>query len=96
MSKGNCAAFTFLELCIVVAVLIVLAAVFFPVMYHPYRYGSRINCTNNLKQIGIAAKTWALDNNDCYPMQVSTNNGGTFEFVSGGALSYILPSCQMS
>ncbi len=27
----------------------------------------RINCANNLKQIGLAAKIWALDHNDTFP-----------------------------
>ena len=27
----------------------------------------RIQCVNNLKQIGLAARVWAIDNNDVYP-----------------------------
>ena len=27
----------------------------------------RIHCVNNLKQIGLAVRTWALDNNDIFP-----------------------------
>jgi hypothetical protein len=43
-----------------------------------------INCINNLKQIGLAFKTWSLDNGDRFPFNVSTNEGGTFEICSPG------------
>jgi hypothetical protein len=42
-------------------------------------------CVNQLKQIGLAIRTWAIDNNDHYPFNVSTNAGGTLELcVRGG------------
>jgi hypothetical protein len=47
---------------------------------------ARINCVNNLKQIGLSFRTWALDNGDKYPMQVSVTNGGTMELVSTGSV----------
>ena len=39
-----------------------------------------IVCINNMKQIGVAFKVWALDHNDQFPFNVSTNAGGTMEF----------------
>ena len=42
----------------------------------------RVNCVNNLKQIGLAFKTWAIDNNDQFPFNVGTNAGGTRELCS--------------
>src|SRR6266567_1546956 len=39
------------------------------------------SCINNLKQIGLAFRTWALDHDDKYPFNVSTN-GGTFSVPS--------------
>jgi hypothetical protein len=41
----------------------------------------QINCSNNLKQVGLAFKIWALDNGDQYPFNVSTNSGGTAELA---------------
>jgi len=41
---------------------------------------------NNLKQVGLSYKQWALDNQDRYPMQVSVTNGGTMEFVNSGVV----------
>ena len=41
-------------------------------------------CGNNLKQIGLSFRQWALDNGDKLPMRVSTNEGGTKELVASG------------
>jgi prepilin-type processing-associated H-X9-DG protein len=41
---------------------------------------------NNLKQTGVAFRTWALDYGDKYPAQVSVTNGGTMELVDTGTV----------
>jgi hypothetical protein len=43
------------------------------------------DCQNNLRQIGLALKVWALEHNDQYPFNVSTNAGGSLELCSSGA-----------
>jgi len=75
-------AFTLLELFILVAALAILSAIFLPAMRNPCSC-QKINCTNNLKQIGLAFKTWALDNGDQFPMRVSTIDGGAMELSAG-------------
>src|SRR5436309_481291 len=77
-------AFTLVELLIVVACLSILAAIILPGMARHSHCGMRMNCTNNLKQIGLAFRTWSLDNNDKFPMQVSVTNGGAMEIVGTG------------
>ncbi|HEV2693676.1 MAG TPA: type II secretion system protein [Verrucomicrobiae bacterium] len=42
----------------------------------------KISCANNLKQLGLAIKVWAGDNNDRYPTAVSTNSGGALEWMT--------------
>jgi hypothetical protein len=41
-------------------------------------------CVSNLKQIGLALKTWALDSQDLFPFQVPTSQGGTRELRAPG------------
>ena len=43
---------------------------------------SHPTCVNNLKQIGLAFRQWALDNADQFSFNVSTNMGGAMEFCS--------------
>jgi competence protein ComGC len=75
-------AFTLLELFILIALLAILAAILLPAL-RPAHVCCYPNCANNLKQIGLAFKTWALDNGDRFPMSVSTNEGGTMELCAG-------------
>lgn len=74
-------AFTLIELFAVAAVFAVLAMILLPEL-RLHRCGCRINCVNNLKQIGLAYNCWALDNGGRYPMAVSTNEGGTKELAT--------------
>lgn len=45
-----------------------------------------LNCSNNMKQIALAFRTWSLDNNGHLPMQLSVTDGGTMELVTTGAV----------
>jgi prepilin-type N-terminal cleavage/methylation domain-containing protein/prepilin-type processing-associated H-X9-DG protein len=77
-------AFTLIELLIVVACLGILAALLLPA-FAPATNCS-FGCVNNLKQMGVAFRTWALDNRDNYPPQISIANGGTMELVNSGVV----------
>lgn len=46
------------------------------------RVEQKINCVNNLKQIGLAFRIWSGDHGDKYPFQISTNAGGTRELCA--------------
>jgi competence protein ComGC len=81
-SKQN-RAITLLEIMVVCAVLALLTIMFLPAIYTPHVHAYRIQCVNNLKQIGLATRVWEGDHNDKYPMQVSVTNGGAMEFAFG-------------
>jgi hypothetical protein len=57
-------------------------------VYNPWRVwlarrrserAAHISCVNNLKQIGLSFRQWALDNGDQFPFNVGVANGGTRE-----------------
>ena len=47
-----------------------------------------ISCVNNLKEVGLAFKSWAADHNGQFPFNVSTNAGGTLELCARGPDGY--------
>ncbi len=49
----------------------------------------RIKCVNNLKNVGLAFRTYATDNQDSFPMNVNTNSGGTQEWMGSTYAKYL-------
>ena len=80
----NNSGFTFVDLMLVIGCLVIVGFFVLPRMARTRCYGHRINCTNNLKQVSLAFRIWAGDNNDKMPMQVSVTNGGAMEAVMDG------------
>lgn len=74
-------AFTLLELLTTIAIIAILAVLLLPALQSAHGKAKRAACASQLKQIGVAFHAWAHDQNDLFPMQVSTNQQGTLEFA---------------
>jgi prepilin-type N-terminal cleavage/methylation domain-containing protein len=75
-------AFTLIELLVVIAIIAILAAMLLPALAAAKRKAQKINCVNNLKQVGLAFRIWEGDNGDKYPQALSSVQGGALEYVS--------------
>src|ERR1051325_2753417 len=81
---GRIDGFTLFEAVILTVIVAVLIALFCPPLVRPQgcrASASRINCTSNLKQVGLGFWEWAQDHNNKFPMQLGATNGGTMEWI---------------
>ena len=88
-SNQDCHALTLAEVLVVIFSFFIVSFVILVALGFLNEIGSksksqRINCVNNLKQIGLAYRIWGGDHGDKYPMQISTTNSGAQELALAG------------
>src|ERR1700732_2688589 len=75
MKKKTTAAFTLIELLVVIAIIAILASIALPVFTSVQIKGAQTKGLSNAKQIGLALRLYASDNNGTYPSYLVDANG---------------------
>jgi prepilin-type N-terminal cleavage/methylation domain-containing protein len=83
-ASGHCRAFTLIELLVVIAIIAILASILLPVLNSAQKRALRVQCLNNMHQLGTALQLYASDNSDhfAYPNWGTVSPGWLYSLSS--------------
>jgi type II secretory pathway pseudopilin PulG len=79
--KFSCGGYNLIEVLLVFTTIGILAAMFLPVLAKAKVRAQKTQCVGDLRQIGIGFHLFANDHQGWFPMQVSTTDGGSAEYI---------------
>ncbi len=79
-------AFTLIELVVIIAIVVMLVVLVFSGVRRAKEEALRRQCVNNLKQVGLSFRQWALDSSDKNALHISNERGGAQQSVTNGEM----------